>query len=752
VSAPLALQRIIRQTESLHGTPARDLTTGKKMKENFRLTFSQINCEHREDCGCLVKLEGISDQTAGFLWEGKDGRLSDQYREASASINAFSYNGKNMLNIPDLLSEEWFFKANVPTDSTMKLVTCPEGEQPVWPQEVRLYDLDIRVRHSLKRADFRFLKHKFPQYHLSWSDMKEIWGESGLASLKNLCMRRESMYHWVCGLTNGRPHVLAAMANLYPRKLAKAILTMSRKPLGDKPIPALEHLGEAMDHMYRKMKIDLSATSDVKFSFSSLAGMYLGASNGCNQGKKFSIPPTPNVPYEVKVSPKGKKIDTFEQDLAAILHFIATGEEPGIAWTLPPKTENFYDFLKQNMSPADWAKFENKLRVFNIPNSIYILLERMVSRLRHLRERGWVIRIGHPWSYGGADTIAQCLGIDETSCDDPIVVEADTGKFDQSVFEFFVNLYWSSMCMYYDESMGDFQIFELICKFLCRNMIIRLTRLFGKIWALVKGGVPSGAYNTSHMDSWIMALYFFLFAVFQIHNAPVEHKEELEMDLLLKVFFADYGDDLLYNKGKGLGAHYFSGVAFADFLKKHFDVELRDMKDGLPFCTVVMDGWIIKLGASFLKYQFVRNPCKDLGQSKFIPFRESRDFLIRAVYGRVTKSRDVVDTLVSIIGHAYGTYASNRDAYDRLFLFYAELLAGSPELITNLPQEMEKRLGVDDLKKMRQMGMTVEELVSGFPKWETIVEKNRRDEIYQDTTAMPMDLDDFEVDADAFGW
>lgn len=439
-----------------------------------------------------------------------------------------------------------------------------------------------------------------------------------------------------------------------------------------------------------------------------------------------------------------KKIDTFEQEIDAILEYLRTGKEPNIPWVTPPKDENFVGFDKQ-ISDEKWIAWREKLRVFNIPCSIYILMERLVSHIRMFRERGWVIRIGHRWSHGGADTIAKCLGVTLDTAWICQMCEGDARLYDQTVVEQWVNLYWSTMANFVDPRSEDYEIFEQIVKFLLKNMIIRITQLFGSVWGFVKGGVPSGAYNTSHMDSWIMAMYFMLFAIYQVNTAPEDEREALELELLTIIMIIVYGDDHLYNKGSGLGAIYFSATNFKSFMKKFFNVEMREVKDGIPFCSKTVHGWIMNWGSTFLKHQFVVNENKNPGQPNFLPFRESREYLVRAIWGRVTRPRDCIDTMLSIIGHAYGTYASNRDAYIRLQLLYGELLIES-DVQDNYQEVMKSRITLDDLKKLRQMGLSVEEIVSGFPTWNTLEQKNIVDESYQDITLTDlesvMDLDD----------
>lgn len=748
---------------------AKRYTAGQQMKENWKLTMSSEKCNHNENCGCVMTLEGISSKTIGIKYQATPGPLSTQWVEAAAFMETAI--GGDFT--PDVIDTEMaFVSASLKKNSTVQVIEKPVEKSFGWPGSASLFPVDPRVLAALKRSDLRYFQTRFPHLNLTWTDMSyRVWSpddradcehtiryKSGEAmkpcecvrplevpSLFDLSLRQQSAYHWALGRTNRRMHVVAAMANLFPRKYAKAVLSVAREPVGDRPREPMQYLEEALDHMYRMMRVPREEKEVVKVSLKSLKGMYLGSSNGFSDGRSYVIPESGEFPYPVSVNPRGKKIDTFEQDLMAVLDFIRLGKEPPVYWTHSPKNENFFHFVKQ-LSDDEYAKWEQKLRIFVIPNSIYILLEKIASHSRHMKERGWVIRVGHCWSKGGADTMAKCLGVDLSNCWLPELVEGDAKNFDQTVLEMFVNLYFSTMLSGFDQSSEDYPVMERIIKFLLKNMIMRVTRYFGDLWATVKGGVPSGAFNTSHMDSWIMALYFCLFCVYQVHAAPLEVQEKLEEEFIRIIRLVVYGDDHLYRKGRGLGAIYFSGVAFASFMKRHFGVEIRDLCDGLPFCSKTKDGWITEMGATMLKHQFVLNPYVDQpGQSVFLPFRESREFLVRAIWGRETKYRDNIDVMMSIIGHAYGTYASNRDAYDRLKLLYVELLSDLDDL-QNLSQTMLSRMSREDLRRMRQMAVGPELFASGFPTWESLVEKNIYDASYQDTTLRHLDLeDDLEV-------
>jgi len=424
------------------------------------------------------------------------------------------------------------------------------------------------------------------------------------------------------------------------------------------------------------------------------------------------------------------------------LRLVREGKDIPVYWVITPKSEIFYTFDKQ-YSDDKWQKFKDKCRVFVIPSSSFVLLERLVSKIRMLKERGPCIRIGHKWSRGGMDAIAECLGIGLENCFEALLCDGDVDKFDMRVKGFFVNLYYSSMLIHEDPRSEDYELKKRIIQQLIKSIIARVTQLFGSAWCIQRGGVPSGCYNTSHMDSWVMALYFCLFCVDQILKAPKEHKEQLERDFIDLVKLIVYGDDHVYNKGKGLSAAYFSAKLFAVFLQDCFDVELRDVRDGVPFCSRQHCGWIIgEPGMIFLRHYALINRNKSKGQAKFLPFRETREYIARAVWGREPKNRDIVDTMLSVLGHTYGTHGSNHDAYVSLRLFYGNLqkrIVGDGSIPA---QDLVDRVDLHDIRKMRQHGITVDDLRIGFPTWANLQKRNVYDRTYQDITVDFDDIDD----------
>jgi hypothetical protein len=759
------------------------------MVEYFDIQFSNSLCHHHEKCGCVITVTGKHATTSGFSHVSDTGDFNKRLTDCAVQISSSYVIQDDVPVFAQKCAETEYIKLCLQKNLAIKPVGKIPGFKGSWPQSRELPLVDSRVRNSLMRTDIKYFKKWAPGQRIDWYVLsKTAWKtfptrdvkcvssrikregqedkiintwvpstdpmigeiiETGksedIPSLGAIILRKFSNYHQTLGTYKGRPYVVSAMSSLYDHKYSDSILNMNR-PTHKPPEPFKNIVGliqPAMDLLYHKMKIKTFNKTEGKFTFIDLKDMYLGASNGINLGEYFEIF-TDTMEHPIIVSAKGKKCDTFLSDVEAILEFLRTGDKPLIHWNVTAKNENFFSWAKQ-ASDVDWEAWKKKVRLFIIPSSVFILMERMVSRVRVMKERGWVISVGHAHSRGGADKIARMLGIDLMNCLKPIIEEGDAKNFDQTVLEYFVNLYYSTMLIHEDPNTPDYAIKKELVRVLIEDMIARLTRIFGDVFAFVRGQVPSGCWNTSHMDSWIMAMYFMLFGVHQIEQAPEEDKEGMEDHLYNIIMIIVYGDDHLWNKGESKYSAYFGAHQFADFCKTYFRVEIRDIVTGATFVSDVSIGWIIRRGATFLKHQFIINPVKGDGQCQFLPFRESREFMIRAVWGRETKQRDCLDVLMSVIGHAYGTYASNRDAYDRLFFLYESLLEEMNLPVGVVLADVVRRIGYDDMKKLRQVGINSDELLRGFPTWETLVEKNKIDWAYQDTIRDFEETGDFDM-------
>lgn len=556
-----------------------------------------------------------------------------------------------------------------------------------------------------------------------------------------------SMWQIAYGKTHGYPHWTARTENLYPVKAAVTILknaANTHQPVGwdektkksqlaDEVTPLIpsahEMLATTMGtrSKWGKYKLDLDVDA--------LDSRFLAAASGQNPGPEKTHIITPSVTLEV--SPNGDKYENHLPDMDGVIQFLRDpSNDPAIYWETKFKCENGFHPGKK-FTPEQWEENLTKCRTFVNPSSLFAAMELMVGQRMKI-ERGCVIRIGSSWKHGGADVLAYVLGIkDIMSAFLPVLVEGDVTNFDQRVLGNMVDMYFSMGLIYDDPASPDYPARVEITKFLIRNLLCRITHLLGPLWAQQRGGVPSGCQNTSHLDSWVMAMWFFLFVSMQMQNAnDVVSRKIAQAYLNRLIAIVVYGDDHLYNKtGDKDVAAALSGTAFVSFMKQYFDVEIRGMLDGIPLCSVQSNGFLVARGATFLRHQVVVNPYRDLpGQPLFLPFRETPEYIIRAIVGRdSSKARGPVDLMLSILGHAYGTYASNRDAYDRLLCLYESCIEESGITTQELLRNAIQVAGRDDIATFNKMNMPIDAILNGFPTWDTLIKQNEVDPVYHYT-------------------
>jgi len=203
------------------------------------------------------------------------------------------------------------------------------------------------------------------------------------------------------------------------------------------------------------------------------------------------------------------------------------------------------------------------------------------------------------------------------------------------------------------------------------------------------------------------------------------------------IWFICYGDDHWYVLPWGVISTLLNVHCFSHWLKTYFGMDMRDQRSGHSFLTLHRNGHVIQQGGVFLRHSAVHNPYLSVSpkQPKYLPYRPTREILLKVVYGREPKPRDTWNILASCLGHAYGTYASNRHTYHFLSCLYRVALHSldfsEGYVLRRLAAHAEK----DDIRKMRQLDMTPDELYSGFPSMETLIKKNEYDESYHNIKA-----------------
>jgi len=694
----------------------------------FKMVYTNIlPCKHDDTCACPVRVTG----NLGTVMEGFDVLLEGSKHVQCAKLASELQSRYKIQDGHIVYSAEkdWrhFLLNRLHESPNMEKVPAPMRSRADF-METPAYDIPEAIKEAYKASDREclpkyFKNIDFERLHSADEDVGRYLNE----------VRYRSAYWMTFGTIKGRPFRKPALENAVGQKHIDAVLGYSRKTKNLSPTAreAIKHVDEAMRRLYNAMGYgpdDLGKERSV-LDFREQISSFLGSAGGLrhDEVRKVKTPTGENIIIHCNA----KKIDVIKDDYDKILEYLEEGIEPDTYWTMVGKVENKFSWDKQD-DDLTWEAWLSKMRLFNIPTSFFVKMEQLVSKVRMLKERGKVIFIGCKWPHGGVDILAEALGINSSNHFSPCLAEGDLKNMDQTVHSYFIKLYMEMMLVHEDPKSVDYDAKVKLLEYIIPRMLRRLTRLYSDVWVQHYGTVPSGCFNTSHMDSWIMGLYFFLFLTLQLVNAPDGDKVDLEK-LIENAKIVLYGDDHLYNKGITRVSHYLSAYNFQTFLKQTFDMDLKDIYDGIPFLSVVDRGRVVKRGASFLKQFFVLNPHKHVSpdQPMYLPFRETREVMIRAAFGRESSTRTIREVILALLGHAYGTYASNRLTYDLLLSAYQHLMRDYARDWRNDP-DLERVYASKSMRKMRAAGITLEQLRQGFPTWDTLISMNNKKKGYHD--------------------
>jgi len=272
-------------------------------------------------------------------------------------------------------------------------------------------------------------------------------------------------------------------------------------------------------------------------------------------------------------------------------------------------------------------------------------------------------------------------------------------------------------------------------EFLIEEFTQKVTHLTADLWAIVCGGVHSGALHTSHMDSWLLLFLFVMFCLTKAEDYP-QYASQIETALMTKLIaIVVYGDDNWYFLPRGPLSELLNAHQFAKWLDEYIGMELRDIRVGHSLVSVPKNGFFSLKGGVYLRHYCVENHVKREGQPKYLPYRPMKEIVLKTIYGREPKTRGPANLLLSAIGHAYGTYGSNPFTYNWLWSLYQSVL-----LITDKPAEYFLKPDThperDLVRKMRQLNITMEQLMKGFPTQELLEDMNTYDPSYHDKFSM----------------
>jgi len=451
------------------------------------------------------------------------------------------------------------------------------------------------------------------------------------------------------------------------------------------------------------------------------------------------IPPEydPDSQVERNFSCNGSKIDQhsfYAGKARAECQAVYDGEKHDIEYEadsgyMIPKRQGYPAFGETEKERIkEVRETEHKIRDFFILTYFTILIGCLVSRYRQVRERGNLIKIGTTWWYGGAERFAE-----EMRYQDPNMrwFDGDFRGLDRTLNRQLLNLYLFSSLVYWDfgrMSAGSIRLLKALLNFIAKSISIKSVNVFGRQWFTMYGGMPSGIYETSHGDSWIVAFLFFLFVRYTIAT----HKKGWRVKIMQqrhRILFVVYGDDHIMGVDVSI-ADVINEKNFADFVGKYFLMQIRDARDISRFTSSLNpDGTLCRAGVVFLQRYFIDNMGRYPGLPEILPVRPISKIILNFAYGSSCNRTSVADYLLGIVGQAFDC-GFNKPAYSFCKYMWQELGGCLDADWKTLLLKKQAHGNDKDLSKLfNRVGLTFDELEKGFPSWSRIKRMHVRNDL-----------------------
>jgi len=396
----------------------------------------------------------------------------------------------------------------------------------------------------------------------------------------------------------------------------------------------------------------------------------------------------------------------------------------------------------------DWSeeslmKLMDKMREFFIPSLPMIFLSDLLFRKRMKRERGRMIRVGMTYWWGGAYEFAKYLHYDN---EDMFWADGDVVKLDKHIQDWMLMLYVAAGTRYFNWNNMDEKVksaVEYMVKTLMYHISHKVVLHLGGFWRFMRGVMYSGGKETSHGDSWLMCLLFYLYIVWVIHNNPKLGKVISRAVRKGFIRMGAFGDDHLWCCLKRF-RHIINVKGFAEFLNTKCRMTLRDYKEYERFLSVpnMETGDFYYKGPKFLKRYFIAND--DGIRAPVLPYKSVHETMIK-LFLKETDT-DPVEYLLSTIGQVWDTMGTNPIAYECVRSFYDKVLDRLP-IVMPLEQLNESlndaKMAGKINKLLRRINMTEKEILTSFP---SMNELNRRHVYVPEKCAYGGETMDFFVD------
>jgi hypothetical protein len=403
-----------------------------------------------------------------------------------------------------------------------------------------------------------------------------------------------------------------------------------------------------------------------------------------------------------------------------------------VVTTVTTKFEVFNKFTKGAYTPGispgvvDQAGmgFPYKVRFFNITQILVYMVNLLVDAFRHHVELEGIM-IGLCWEKGGADWFVRYHNLPQAV----YVAEADVDGLDVSIKLPFLAIYKSFSLAYVKKSISDIGLWKRLHAWLVSNLCVKLVPISDNDWAWFMGKMPSGDWDTSHGDSWIMRLFWCMFMAYQCKKFPLL-ADQIKADWIVRrICFPVYGDDHIIVICSSSLVPILNMKEFSKYLLEVLDIKLRDAREyfGVGAWMCIPDsgftGRMKRTGVKFLQRQFYYYKEWD----QYVCVRDSTSVMHKLLFNN--NRTDYLDVAAGALGIAFDSMGTNTFIYEFARFMYAYV---SSVFVKTDPMQYDNQVFLHLMtnknfsNKLRQrLGINFKTILPGFPTQESLFERQK---------------------------
>jgi len=258
-------------------------------------------------------------------------------------------------------------------------------------------------------------------------------------------------------------------------------------------------------------------------------------------------------------------------------------------------------------------------------------------------------------------------------------------------------------------------VWSFFLKTLMYKISHKIVLHLGNFWQFMRGVMHSGGKDTSHGDSWIMALLFYLYCMDVIERNPHIADMVMNMLVLMIIVIVVFGDDHIWACPIVLHP-YINAEGWTRFLAQFCHMTLRDAKEYTKFLSTVdhVSGTFLYKGPVFLKRRFVLSHIP--GTALVLPYKDINETMVNLFLKE--QDADPIDYMLSCVGQMYDTMGTNEIAYRYVKKFFDDVcnyyvIVNPREALRQALEDPERRLKV--IKYMRRIHLTDVEILASIP-------------------------------------